>query len=184
MSSLSSSAIVFVFLIVLVIVIPNAAPCNVHKPYQLVNNVCRKLENKRFCLAALKSDTRSKFAKNITTLTTIAVNVAAKNSTATRDSFLGVKTGSPGLLKSLKYCINSYNNVITTFRICLSEGECTLIGYDIYLAGDSVRLCQSITDRNGAHDSFITTSNKVTLEFCGLAELLADLMCDKKRFKT
>ncbi|XP_076910810.1 uncharacterized protein LOC143568570 [Bidens hawaiensis] len=181
MPYLSSSSIAFVFLVVSVIVIPNAAPCNVPKPYQLVHNVCKKLRHEHFCLAVLKSDERSKFAKNITTLTTIAVDVAAKNSTATRDYFLGVKTGPPAVLKSLKYCINSYNNVISNFKFCLNESECSLIGYDIHNAGDAVRLCQSIVDCNGAHDSFITTSNIVTLEFCGLAELLANLMCSNER---
>ncbi|XP_076915798.1 uncharacterized protein LOC143575266 [Bidens hawaiensis] len=181
MPSLSSSTIDFVFLIALVIVIPNAAPCNVPKPYQFVHNVCKKLRHEHFCLAVLKSDERSKFAKNITTLTTIAVNVATKNSTGIRDYFFRVKTGPPAVLKSLKYCINSYNNVISNFKFCLNEGECTFIGYDIHVAGDAVRLCQSIADRNGAHDSFITTSNNVTLEFCGLAEFLANLMCSNER---
>ncbi|MFS7917778.1 putative pectinesterase inhibitor domain-containing protein [Helianthus anomalus] len=170
MPSLSFSKIFFALSVVSVMVISNA---------ELVDDVCRKLGHEQFCLEVLKSDSRSKFAKDITTLTKIAVDVAAKNSTATRDYFLSVKTGPPAVLTSLKDCIKSYNVVIVEFSNCFKEEDCSLIGYDIHDAGDEVRRCQAITDSNGAHDSFITTSNNVTLEFSGLGESLANLMCDK-----
>ncbi|MFS7917768.1 putative pectinesterase inhibitor domain-containing protein [Helianthus anomalus] len=171
MPSLSFSKIFLVFSVVSVTVISNA---------EFVDDVCKKLGNEQFCLAVLKSDSRSKFAKDITTLTTIAVDVASKNTTATRDYFLSVKTGPPAVLTSLKDCIDSYNVVIADFRNCLKEQDCSLAGYDIHDAGDEVKRCQAITDSNGAHDSFITTSNSVTLDFCGLGESLVSLMCDKR----
>ncbi|KAI3805471.1 hypothetical protein L1987_27883 [Smallanthus sonchifolius] len=171
--SLSKIVLVYAFSVVSVIAMLNAEQV----PYKLVDSVCQKQGNKQFCLEVLKSDARSKFAKDITTLTAISVDVAKKNSTATRDYFLGVKTGPPALLKSLKDCITSYNNVIVNFKICLNEGDCSLIGYDIHTAGDEVRTCQAITDSNGAHNSFITARNDITEEFCGLCESLADLMC-------
>ncbi|KAI3717786.1 hypothetical protein L1987_69615 [Smallanthus sonchifolius] len=173
--SLSKIVLVYAFSVVSVIAMLNAE----HVPYKLVDNVCQKQGNKQFCLKVLKSDARSKFAKDITTLTKIAVDAAKKNSTATRDYFLGVKTGPPAVLKSLKDCITSYNNVIVNFKISLNEGECSLTGYDIHSAGDEVKSCQAIADSNGAHDSFITARNNITQEFCGLCESLANLMCSK-----
>ncbi|KAI3732993.1 hypothetical protein L1987_64207 [Smallanthus sonchifolius] len=175
--SLSKIVLVYAFSVVSVIAMLNAE----HVPYKLVDNVCKKQRNKQFCLEVLKSDARSKFAKDITTLTKIAIDVATKNSTATRDYFLGVKTGPPAVLKSLKDCIGLYNNVIVNFKNCLNEGECSLIGYDIHIAGDDVRGCQAIADSNGAHDSFITARNDITQEFCGLCESMANLMCSQTR---
>lgn len=165
-------------MVALIITISKAAN---EKPYKLVNNICKKQENRKFCLEVLKSDTRSAFAKDIRTLTTIAVDVATKNSTATRNYFRRVKTGPQGVLKSLKGCIDSYNNVIMNFKICLSEEDCSLTSYDIHVAGDEVTHCQEIADSNGAHRSFITTSNDVTLKFCWLCESLANLICSHTR---
>nr|GEW68488.1 invertase inhibitor [Tanacetum cinerariifolium] len=107
-------------------------------------------------------------------LTKIVVHVATKYSTRTRDQFKGLKTGPPGLLKSLKECIPAYNNVIASLKICLKEEACELTGYDIHVAGDEVKRCQTIADDNGAHGSFITPANNVTLDFCTLGESLAN----------
>ncbi|KAI7758311.1 hypothetical protein M8C21_008829 [Ambrosia artemisiifolia] len=176
MSSLSLSKIVFVLSVVSVMVTSSAAA---PKPYELVDNICRQLGNEQFCLNVLKSDPRSKYAKDITTLTTIAVDMATKNISATRDYFVSVKNGPPALLKSLEGCIGSYNTVISELMNCLKEEDCSLISYDIHDAGDEVKRCQAMADSNGAHDSFITTSNNVTLDYCGLGESLANLMCNK-----
>ncbi|KAK1429903.1 hypothetical protein QVD17_12231 [Tagetes erecta] len=178
MHSFSISYIFYVFLVSLVITMSKVA---IEEPYELVNKVCKKQGNQKFCVEVLKSDTRSEFAKDIRTLTAIAVDVATKNTTATRNYFQRVKTGPPGVLKSLKSCIDLYNNVIMNLKICLHEEDCSLIGYDIHVARDEVMFCQEIADSNRAHDSFITTSNDVTLEFCGLGESLANLMCYETR---
>ena len=174
--SFSFTKVLFLLSFISPILISNASSS---KPYELVNKVCHEQANVEFCLDILKSDKRSKFAKDVTTLTKIVVHVATKYSTRTRDHFKGLKTGPPGLLKSLKECIPSYNSVIAGFKICLKEGDCELIGYDIHVAGDEVERCQTIADDNGAHDSFITPANNVTLNFCKLGESLANLMCDK-----
>lgn len=165
----------FFFSIIWVILITNV---DASKPYELVDKVCSEQGNKNFCLDVLKSDERSKFAKDINTLMKVVVAVATKSSTQRRDHFRRVKKGPPGVLKSLKYCIDSYNNVILNFKICLNEDDCSLIGYDIHVAGDEVRRCQSLVDANNAHHSFITSSNIVTLDFCLLGESLANRMCD------
>lgn len=174
MALFSFTKIFFFLLITSLISILNAESS---KPYELVDKVCSGLDNVNFCLEVLKSDSRGKFAKNITILTKIAVDVATKNTTKTRDYFLGVKTGPPSVLKSLKDCIIAYNNVISNLNICLKGEECDLISYDIHVAGDEVTRCQTIADANGAHRSFITTSNNVTHDFCWLGESLANSMC-------
>ncbi|KAK1429895.1 hypothetical protein QVD17_12218 [Tagetes erecta] len=181
MPSLPISNIFITLTVVSVIFVSNVADDVPKIPYELVNNVCKKQWNEQFCLEVLKSDTRSEFAKDMTTLTAIALNVATKRVTATRDCFLEVKIGSPAVLKSLNDCIDPYNFVITSFQTCLKEDDCSLIGYDIYIAGDEVRRCQKFADSNGAHDSFITTSNNVTQDYCWLGESLANLMCNEIR---
>ncbi|KAI3750613.1 hypothetical protein L2E82_21300 [Cichorium intybus] len=173
MASLSFTKIFIFFLITFLFSISNGES----SPYELVNKVCSKLHNVNLCLEVLKSDTRSKFAQNITILTNIAVDVAKKNATHTRDYFSRVKTAPPGVLKSLKDCIQAYNNVISNLKVCMSEEDCSLIGYDIHTAGDEVQRCQTIADSNGAHGSFITTRNNVTEDICKLCESLANLMC-------
>ncbi|KAK1429908.1 hypothetical protein QVD17_12242 [Tagetes erecta] len=178
---LSFSKIFIGFSVFSVILVSNVANDVPKKPYELVNDVCRKQWNKQFCLEVLKFDTRSEFAEDIRTLTTISLDVATKRLTATRDCFLGVKTGPPAILKSLKDCIDPYNFVIQSLQNCLIEDDCLLTGYDIHIAGDEVTRCQKFVDSNGAHDSFITTSNNVTLEYCWLSESLANLMCDETR---
>lgn len=176
MFSLSFSKLLFVFSVISVILITNVVTAD---EYELVESVCSKVGNEPFCLAVLKSNESSKFAKDIKTLATIAIDAATQNSTSTRDYFLSVKTGPPAVLKSLKDCIDSYHIVINGFTNCLKEEDCSLIGYDIHDAGDEVRRCQAMTDSNGAHDSFITASNNITLDFCGLGESLANRMCDQ-----
>ncbi|XP_076910818.1 uncharacterized protein LOC143568578 [Bidens hawaiensis] len=170
---------IFIILSVVSFIVISNAVTEASTPYEFVNTVCKKLGNDPFCFAVLKSDPKSKFAKDITTLTTIAVNAATKKSTAARGYFLSVKTGSPAVLKSLKDCIDAYNNVITDFSISLREEDCSLSRYDIHDAGDEVKRCQAFVDSNGAHGSFITTSNNVMLQFCRLGESLANLMCDE-----
>ncbi|XP_076938003.1 uncharacterized protein LOC143605955 [Bidens hawaiensis] len=171
------SKIFILFSVVSFILISNAVT-EALTQYEFVDAVCKKLGNDPFCLAVLKSDERSQFAKDITTLTMIAVNAATKNATTTRDYFQSVTTGPPAVLKSLKDCVDPYNNAITDFSISLREEDCSLSSYDIHDAGDEVKRCQAFVDSNGAHDSFITNCNNVTLQFCRLGESLANLMCD------
>ncbi|GJV29944.1 invertase inhibitor [Tanacetum coccineum] len=174
-----ATKILFFFLFISPILISNAYTFS-KVPYELVNKVCHEQANNvEFCLAVLKSDNSSKFAKDVATLTNIVVHVATNYSTRTRDHFKGLQTGPPGLLKSLKECVPAYDNVIASLKICLKEEECELTGYDIHVAGDEVRRCQTIADGNGARGSFITPANNVTLDFCILGESLANLMCDK-----
>nr|GEV41183.1 invertase inhibitor [Tanacetum cinerariifolium] len=139
------------------------------KPYEFVNQVCHVQADVKFCSDVLKSDKNSKLAKDYTTLAQIAVNVAIKYSTRTRDHFQEVKTGPPGVLKSLKECIRAYNTVIMEFSVSFNENdECELVRQDILVAGDEAERCQRVVDDYGAHDSFITHANNVTLEFVRL----------------
>ena len=90
-----------------------------------------------------------------------------------------MKTGPPGVLKSLKECIPAYNTVIVEFKVCFNEDECGLVQYDILVAGDEAERCQRIADFYGAQDSFITPANNVTLEFVRLGTSLVDLTCSE-----
>ena len=171
----SSDKTILFFLFISPFFISNAFAA---EPYELVNKVCNQQGNVNFCMEVLKSDESSKFATEVKTLATIAVNVAIKKSTGTRSQFQGVKDGPPGLLKSLQECIASYDTVIAEFKVCMKEEECNLTGMDIHDAGDEVKRCQSIADGNGAHDSIITPANNLTLEFVSLGETLANLMCN------
>ncbi|KAI3757479.1 hypothetical protein L6452_05016 [Arctium lappa] len=173
MASLSFPHI-FIFSIVSFILISNV---DASEPYELVNKFCSKLDKVDFCLEVLKSDNRSQFANDVTTLTRIAVDVSTQNSTKTRDYFQSVKSGPPGVLKSLKDCIGLYDNVIKNLRLCMSEEDCSLTSYDIHAAGEEVKRCQAIADSNGAQGSFITSSNNVTQDLCWLSESLANLSC-------
>lgn len=181
MPSLPFSIFFISFTVVSVILLSSSACDLPKKPYELVHKVCRKQWNEQFCLEVLKSDTRSKFAKNMTTLTIIALDVATKRLTETRDCLLGVTTGPRSVLKSIKDCIKPYDYVISSLKTCLKEDDCSLTGYDIHSAGDEIRRCQMFVDSNGAHDSFITTTNNVTLDYCWLGESLANLMCNETR---
>ncbi|XP_071729063.1 cell wall / vacuolar inhibitor of fructosidase 2-like [Rutidosis leptorrhynchoides] len=173
MAYFSITKMLFFFCIISVMTLISTAD----DPYELVNKVCNEEQNPNFCLGVLKSDERSKFAKDIKTLTQVAVDVAAKNATATLDYFKGVKTGPPNVLESLKQCFDPYNNVIVNFQKCMKEEECDLISYDIHTAGDEVKRCQAFVDGNNAHDSFITGSNDMTQNFCLLGESLANRIC-------
>ncbi|XP_076913822.1 uncharacterized protein LOC143572584 [Bidens hawaiensis] len=178
MPSLSLYKIVLVFSVISVFSIfamSNTEHCL--GPYELVHQVCKKL-NKHFCMGVLKSDTRSKFAKDITILTKIALNVATKNATKTQDYFLGVKTGTPAVMETLKDCINRYKNVISIFKGCLKEEDYCSVSRELsYFAGANVSMCQGDANWNGAYRSFITTSNTVTQDFVDLGVSLAELLC-------
>nr|GEU29609.1 hypothetical protein [Tanacetum cinerariifolium] len=147
------------------------------KEYDLVNKVCNKQEDVKFCLNVLKSDVGSKFATKVKVLAKISVNVARINSTATLSQFQRVKRGPPGLLKSLRKCITLYYNVVFLLKDCFKEKECLGTIFDIHFAGDQVKGCQGVADVNGAHDSIITPANDSTLKFLLLSESLAKLMC-------
>ncbi|CAH1412353.1 unnamed protein product [Lactuca virosa] len=177
MASLSFTKIFILFLITLLFSISNADPS---PPYKLIDKVCNKLQDIDDCFQFLESDDKSKFAENITILTTIAVDQTTKHANATRNIFRELKTGSPGVLKSLKDCIHSYSHVISNLKIRMFEEICSLIANDIQVAVDKVKHRQMIVDSNGAHGSFITTLNNVILDLCKLCELLANLMCNLK----
>lgn len=165
MASLLSFTKIFIFfLITLLFSISNA---DFSPPYKLVDKVCNKLQDTDVCFQILESDDRSKFAENITILTTIAFNQTCKL----------ITKWFPGLLKSLKSCSVAYTHVISNMKILMSEENCSLIGYHIQAAVDNVKRCQRIVDSNGAHGSFITTGNSVTVDLCKLCESLANLMC-------
>ncbi|CAH1429406.1 unnamed protein product [Lactuca virosa] len=122
MASLSFTKIFILFLITLLFSISNA---DFSPPYKLVDKVCNKLEDTDVCFQILESDDRSKFAENITILTTIAVNQTIRHANALRNELRELKTGSPV---------------------------------------DNVKRCQRIVDSNGAHGSFMTTGNSVTVD--------------------
>lgn len=76
MASLLSFTKIFIFfLITLLFSISNA---DFSPPYKLVDKVCNKLQDTDVCFQILESDDRSKFAENITILTTIAFNQTCK----------------------------------------------------------------------------------------------------------
>ncbi|KAJ9545994.1 hypothetical protein OSB04_025701 [Centaurea solstitialis] len=170
----SSFSKIFIFSVVSFFLISNAYA---DVSYELVNQVCSKVDKVDFCLEVLKSDGRSEFAKDVTTLTRVAVDASIQNSTNTRDNFQSVESGPPEVLQSLKDCVDAYNNVIAILRVCMSEEDCSLTGYDIHQAGDEVRRCQAVIDSNGAHESFITSSNNVVQDFCWLSESLSNISC-------
>ncbi|CAH1412354.1 unnamed protein product [Lactuca virosa] len=118
MASLSFTKIFILFLITLLFSISNA---DFPPPYKLVDKVCNKLEDTDVCFQILESDDRSKFAENITILTTIAFNQTIRHANALRNELRELKTGSPGELKSLKSCSHAYTHVISNMKILMSE---------------------------------------------------------------
>ncbi|CAH1412357.1 unnamed protein product [Lactuca virosa] len=174
MASLSLTKILILFLFTLLFSISNA---DSSPPYKLVDKVCSKLQDVDFCWQILQCDIRSKFAENITILSTIAFDVTIKQVNSSRDLLRGLKTGSPGVLKSLKDCIHAYSHVMSNLKLSKSKEDCSFISYHIQAAVEEIKRCQRIVDSNGAHGSFITNDNDVNEEACWLCESLANLMC-------